>query len=179
MPKKFLRRWIPAPKKHRNPRFLGFLRPLMDEPNLFHLNRHSVSVAFFVGIFCAFLPCPGQTIIAALLALALRCNMPISVALIWISNPLTIPPLFYLTYELGRWLLNMPPTAFNFQFTWEWFSMQGKALIAPLVVGSLTTGLISGALGYLFIHQLWRWQVVRSWEHRKRRRLQMKRDHHS
>lgn len=146
----------------------------MDEPNLFHLNRHSVSVAFFVGIFCAFVPLPGQTILAILLALWFRCNMPISVALIWISNPLTIAPIFFLTFEFGRWLLNSPPMDFSIHFNWDWFNNQGKAFIAPLIVGSLVSGLIFGAIGYFTMHQLWRWQVVRTWESRKKRRLEAK-----
>lgn len=179
MPKKFLRRWMPTPKKFRDTRCLSFLRPLMEEPNLFHLNRHSVSVAFFVGIFCAFLPIPGQTIIAACLALLFRCNLPISVALIWISNPLTIPPIFFLTFEFGRWLLNSPPMDFKIQLSLEWFSLQGKSIIAPLLVGSLTCGVFFGALGYFSIHQLWRWHVVRSWQNRKQRRDAVKKVDHS
>ena len=169
MPKKFLRRWIPSGNRRGDHRYLTVLRPLMDEPNLFHLNRHSVSVAFFVGIFCAFLPIPGQTIIAILMAFLLRCNLPISAALIWISNPLTIPPIFFLTFELGRWLLDSPPMDFSIQLSWEWFSRQGQSLIAPLFAGSLICGLVFGAIGYLAINQLWRWQVVKSWERRKKR----------
>ena len=170
MPKKFLRRWLPTPKNTQNLPFLGFLRPLMDEPNLFHLNRHSVSVAFFVGMFCAVLPCPGQSVLAALMALIFRCNLPISVALVWITNPFTFAPIFFLTFELGRWLLNSPPVQFSFQLSWDWFNSQGLALILPLLVGSLTTGVVLGILSYLIINQLWRWQVVRLWQNRKRRR---------
>lgn len=169
MPKKFFRRWTPS-ARHRDHRFLHFLRPLMEEPNLFHLNRHSVSVAFFVGIFCAFLPIPGQTVVAILMALLFRCNLPLSVALIWISNPLTLAPLFYLTFELGRWLLDSPPMDFSIRLSWEWFDRQGRSLIAPLVLGSLLCGLVFGAIGYLAINQLWRWQVVRNWEKRKKRK---------
>ena len=169
MPRKFFRRWTPSGKKHGEHRFLSFLRPLMDEPNLFHLNRHSVSVAFFVGIFCAFLPIPGQTAVGLLMAFLLRCNLPITIALIWISNPLTIPPLFYLTFEFGRWLLDSPPMDFSIQLSWEWFDRQGKSLIAPLFVGSVICGLVFGAIGYLAINQLWRWHVVRHWEKRKKR----------
>ncbi len=170
MPRKFLRRWIPAHKKHLDIKSLNFMRPLMSEPNLLHLNRHSVSVAMFVGLFCAFLPIPGQTLVALALALLLRANLPISIALIWITNPLTMPAIYFMTYELGRWLLDSPPVGFDFKLSWEWFSVQGRAIVAPLVVGSVLTGLVTGTLGYFTIHQLWRWHVVRNWEARKRRR---------
>ena len=142
----------------------------MREPNLFHLNRHSVSVAFFVGLFTAFLPIPGQTVVAALLALLLRCNLPLSIALIWITNPLTMPVIFFLTFELGRWILDYPPMSFSFQLSWEWFDTQGRAIVYPLVLGSLISGLAVGGIAYITMHQLWRWHVVRNWEARKKKR---------
>lgn len=177
MPKKFFRRWVPSHKHVSTHKSLRFLQPLMQEPNLFHLNRHSVSVAMFVGIFVALLPVPGQSIVAALLALLFRCNLPLSVALVWTTNPLTMPPIFFLTYELGRWLLGLPPMDFQFQLSWEWFDQQGKAIVAPFVLGSLISGLVLGGLAYLFMHQLWRWHVVRNWEARKRKRLLRKQSH--
>ena len=96
MARKFLKRFFPTPAAIKSNPALHFLGDLLHDPNLFHLNRHSVSVAFFVGIFVAFaLPIPGQMAIAAVAALYFRCNLPISVALVWITNPLTIPFFFY------------------------------------------------------------------------------------
>ena len=174
MPRKILRRWIPTQDTIREYRCLAFLRPLLHDPNLFHLNRHSVSVAFFAGIFCAFLPVPGQSVLAALLALLLRCNMPIAFALVWITNPLTAPPVFFLNFELGRWLLDRPPMAFSIEPSWQWFQDQGEAVLLPLLVGSLASGLVFGAIGYGVTHQLWRWHEERNWEIRKKRRLEAK-----
>jgi len=179
MPRKFFRRWIPTPDRHKEHKYLKFLAPLFRDPNLFHLNRHSVSVAFFAGIFCAFLPLPGQTLFAALAALLLRCNMPITMALIWITNPLTMAPIFFLTFELGRWLLNSPATEFSINLSWQWFQMQGETIIAPLLAGSLACGIVFGAIGYVTMHQLWRWQVVKSWETRKKRRIKAPSSPHS
>lgn len=150
---------------------MRFLQPLMSEPNLFHLNRHSVSVAVFVGLFTAFLPIPGQSIVAALLALLFRCNLPIAIALVWITNPFTMPPIFFITYEIGRWILDSPPVNLNIEVTWEWFNTQGRTIVLPLLLGSLICGLTLGGLGYITMHQLWRWHVVRSWEARKQKRL--------
>ncbi|MAT49644.1 MAG: ATP-binding protein [Porticoccaceae bacterium] len=170
MPKKFFKQYLPSPKHHAEHRALKWLGPLVKDPYLFHLNRHSVSLAFFVGIFSAFIPVPGQTIIAALLALLVRCNLPLSVILIWITNPLTMTPIFILTHQLGSWILGSPPIDFHVHMTWEWFNEQGKSLLLPLLLGSLLTGLILGALGYLAIQGLWRWTVVRNWRARRRAR---------
>ncbi|MFC6755273.1 DUF2062 domain-containing protein, partial [Halorubrum tibetense] len=89
MAKKLLKRWMPDPAKIRNHASLQFLGNVLHDPNLFHLNRTSVSRAFFVGIFICFLPIPGQMGLAALCALWFRANLPISAALVWISNPIT------------------------------------------------------------------------------------------
>ncbi|MYM62710.1 DUF2062 domain-containing protein [Pseudomaricurvus sp. HS19] len=172
MPRKYFKRWLPDPADFRNRPALAFMSNLLHDPNLFHLNRHSVSVAFLIGLFIAFLPIPGQMPLAALFAFWLRCNMPLAVALVWISNPLTMPPLFYATYELGRWLLGSPKMAFTIELSWEWLNTEFTRLWEPLLVGSVLTGVVMGTLGYVSIQLFWRWHVVRSWERRKLRREQ-------
>ena len=74
MPRKTLRRWLPDPHKIVDSRAIRWMGPLLRDPNLFHINRTSISASFFIGLFCAFLPIPGQTLIAALLALFFRTN---------------------------------------------------------------------------------------------------------
>ena len=171
MPKKTLKRWIPDPNEFKTRPGLRFLGKLLDDPNLFHLNRHSVSGAFFVGIFTAFLPILGQMPIAALLALACRANLPIAIALVWISNPVTMPAIFYGSYELGQWLLDSPAVEFSLQLSWEWFLREFPKFWQPLLCGSLIVGIVAGSLGYLFMQGFWRWHVIRNWEKRKADRL--------
>lgn len=175
MARKFLKRFIPSPaaiKSHSSLRFLG---SLLHDPNLFHLNRHSVSVAFFVGIFIAFLPIPFQMPFAALGALMFRCNLPIAVALVWITNPLTMPAVYFACYQVGRWLLQLEPASIAIQFTWEWVSNKLVLIWQPLLLGCLVCGLFFGGLGYLAMRYFWRWQVVQNWEKRKKRRAARKR----
>ncbi len=172
MARKILRRWMPDPAKIKANPALHFLGDLLHDPNLFHLNRHSVSVAFFFGIFTAFLPLPGQMAIAALLSIFFHCNLPITVALVWITNPLTIPPLFFATYKFGTWLLQVPPASFHIQLSWDWVQTELVQIWQPLLVGSLTCGIFFGTLGYGAMQIFWRWQVVHHWRQRSQRRLQ-------
>jgi len=165
---------MPDPATVKNHPALHFLGDLLHDPNLFHLNRHSVSVAFFVGIFIAFFPIPGQMPIAALAALLFRCNLPLSVALVWISNPLTIPPIFYATYKLGTWILGTPPMDFAIELSWSWVTQEFVNLWQPLLVGSLICGVVFGCLGYVSMQAFWRWQVLRHWEKRKKQRAEKK-----
>jgi len=170
MARKFIKRFIPSSatiKEHPSLRFLG---KLLHDPNLFHLNRHSVSVAFFVGIFVAFIPIPFQMPVAACGALLFRCNLPISVALVWITNPLTMPPIYFACYQLGRWMLQLEPSSINVEFTLEWISNKLILIWEPLLLGCLTCGLVFGALGYLVMRYFWRWQVIQTREKRKKRR---------
>ena len=43
------------------------------------------------------LPIPGQMFIAVALAIIFTANLPISFALIFVTNPLTMPAVFYLS----------------------------------------------------------------------------------
>lgn len=169
MPRKFLKRWSPDPVKIRKSRSLRFLGWLLEEPNLFHLNRHSVSTAAFVGLLVCFLPIPGQMPLAALAAFLLRCNLPITFALVWISNPLTFPIIFYACYKLGVWILNIPHGHFTFEPTWQWLTTGFLHIWQPLLLGCLTTGLFLGTSAYLMVNWFWRWHVLDKWARRKGR----------
>ena len=101
MPRKLLKKIFPNLDSIRSSQSLEIFGHAGREPNLWHLNRRSVSRAVAVGLFCAFVPIPGQMILAAAFAIILRANIPISVILVWISNPLTMPALFYTAYKFG------------------------------------------------------------------------------
>ena len=174
MARKLLKRLMPDPEAIRKRPSLQFLGKLLHDPNLFHLNRHSVSVAAFVGVFTCFLPLPGQMVIAAILALLARCNLPSSIVLVWISNPLTILPIFAVTTQLGRIILGSPPIDFGGEITTQWFMDEIERLWQPLLLGSLVCGVTLGATAYVAMQSFWRWQVLRHW--RKRQKL---RDQHS
>ena len=96
----------------------------------------------------AFLPVPFQTVLAALGALWLRVNLPLAVALICITNPLTMAPAFYLCYKVGAWLLGatVVATGKHFQPSIEWLFDQLAVIWQPLVAGSLLTGSAPSAL---------------------------------
>lgn len=172
MPRKIIRKLLPdlaTVLKHPSMRWTA---PLIGDPNILHLNRESVSLAVFIGILVAFLPLPGQTFIAAGLAFWWGANLPISVCFIWISNPVTIAPMFYLTYRVGTAVLGSAPIDFTISLTWAWFSSMGTQIMVPLMVGSLLCGFAGAAAGYLLINFLWRWKVISNWEKRKLARLE-------
>jgi len=171
MPKKKLQKLFPTPEQVRQNKSLSFLAPLMGKPNLWHLNRRSVAQAFFIGIFCAFIPMPFQMALAGLLAFYFNSNLPISVGLVWLSNPITMPPMFYATYSFGAYLLDIPAREFNSDMTLSSLLAKLNEIWLPLYLGSFLAGLFFASIGYISMRIIWRMHVVSQWEKRRAQRL--------
>jgi uncharacterized protein (DUF2062 family) len=169
MPKHIIRRFTPDHETIKNHKHLRMFGELLHDSNLWHMNRRSVSGAFAVGLFWAFVPMPFQMVAAAATAIIARVNLPISVALVWITNPITIPPMFYSTYLVGAWLLNEPPQDIEFELSMEWMAESLAGIWQPLLLGSLLCGVVASILGYIFIRGLWRWHIISHIRKRKAR----------
>lgn len=171
MPRKIIKRYFPGHDKIREHKNLQFLGPLLHDPNLLHLNRKSISGAFAVGLFIGWVPVPFQMVLAALVAIVFRVNMPISVMLVWFSNPVTMPPLFYFAYKLGTWILGVKESRFKFELSFEWLNQGLHAIWQPFLLGCFIMAVVSSIGGYLTIRGLWRMKVVQRWNERKDLRL--------
>jgi len=172
MPRRFIKRYMPDHDTIRNHKHLQFLGTLLHDPNILHLNRRSVSGAFSVGLFMAFVPVPFQMVLAAIGAIVARVNLPISVGLVWITNPLTMPPMFYFAYKVGAWLLGTPAHEINFELSFEWLARELALIWQPFLLGCLVLGIVSAVLGNLLVRGLWRVQVGREWRKRRARRTE-------
>lgn len=161
---------MPTAARIRSIKGLHVLGDWIYASNLWHLNRYSASMAFLVGLFVAFLPMPGQTVLAAAGAVMLRCNLPLSVGLVFLTNPLTMPPLFYMAYKIGALILGVPAEHTEFELSSYWLSSSMSAVWKPFLLGCLVCGLCFGCVGYVTVSQLWRLHVVRNWQRRQRRR---------
>jgi uncharacterized protein len=179
MAKNTLKRYMPNPRKIRQIKSLQVLGDWVYQPNLWHINRQSASTAFFVGFFCAFIPLPTQMVFAALFSVILRCNLPLAVGLCWITNPITMPPIFYLAYKTGATVMGVTVEAIEFELSWNWISHSLILVWQPFLLGCLICGIFFGSVGYLVINTLWRWEAVRRWEARvKNRRAHLQKTIH-
>lgn len=170
MPRKFIRKLLPDHRKIKENRYLAVFGKLLHEPNLWHLNRRSASGAFGIGLFFAFWPVPFQMWLSAACAIPLRANLPLSVATCWITNPFTMPPIFYGAYKLGSTVLGTDMSQFEFQLSWTWV-LESLTTIGPaFLLGCLICSIVFGALGYYSLNWLWRWSVIKSWQARQRKR---------
>lgn len=160
MPRKFFQRFLPHPKTIRENKTLQIFGDWLHEPNLWHLNRRSVAGAFAVGLFFAWMPVPFQMVLAAGCAILARTNLPLSVALVWITNPVTIPPMFYFAYTVGTWIVGEPVVDFNFELTIDWLLNEMSVSWKPFLVGCFTLASCSSIIGYLSINWIWRYSVM-------------------
>lgn len=143
---------------------------MFQDPNLWHLNRHSASGAFGIGLFFAFWPVPFQMWLSAFAAIPLRVNLPLSVATVWLTNPLTMPPIFYGAYKVGAWVLGTDVGEFKFQLSWEWLMGSVNTIGPAFLLGCMICSVVFGSLGYATMNFLWRRSVIKSWQARRAKR---------
>lgn len=167
MPKQLLKKYMPNPETIKAHKSLQFLGEKLHDPNLWHLNRRSVSIAFAIGLFCAWIPTPTQMALAAIAAFYFRGNLPIAVGLVWLTNPITMPPLFYFAYLVGLWILNMPSAA---EFSLD--AVLSGGLWIPFLTGCLILGVLCSIAGYFGIQAFWYYHVSKKWTRRQIKRGQ-------
>lgn len=145
---------------------------LLHDPNLWHLNRRSAAGAFGIGLFFAFWPVPFQMWLAAAVAIPLRVNLPLAVATVWLTNPFTMPPVFYGAYLVGVKVLGAPEQQFSFQLSWQWVLDSVETIGPAFLVGCAICSVFFGLLGYFSLTYIWRWTVVKAWRLRIQKRQQ-------
>lgn len=173
MPKKFIRRFLPDHNNVRKSKYLRVFGTLLHDPNLWHLNRRSACGAFGIGLFFAFWPVPFQMIFSTAAAIIFRVNVPVSVAAVWITNPLTMPPIFYAAYLLGSTVLGTKVDHFVFELSWTWLADSVSTIGPAFILGCLIFSVFFSVLGYFSLDWIWRMSVLRAW---KRRRKSIKKD---
>jgi len=156
-----------------NHKYLGFLGDHLHDYNLWHFNRRSVARGVFIGLFCSFLPMPVEMIPAAVGAILFRANLPIAIALVWISNPLTWIPLWGPPYMFGAHLLGVPVLPVEKLLTeilsnpWDALTSTLAKQYAALWVGCVLVGTVLSLIAYFAVDWMWRARVVKHWRNRR------------
>ena len=160
MAKKLVRKFLPHPDVITHNRWIKMLGPRLQDPSLWHINRRSCSLAVALGVFCAFIPVPFQMVIAAIGAIWLRVNILIAVPVVWISNPITMPPMFYFCYLVGVEILDIPPRGFDFELSFDWLLNGLAAIWEPFLLGCLVVGTVAAVSSYLLMRILWHLHIL-------------------
>lgn len=168
MPRRFFRKF--AVKRHELSEkwFLTPFRHMLHDHRLWGIRRKNVVPAVSLGLFVAFMPLPGHYLLSALLALALRINIPIAVLTTFVSNPLTMGPIYYFCYKVGAFLLQVPERPFEFEMTLDWLTEIFVSIWQPMLLGCVLVGAIAALVGYALLDALWRYSI-HDYKSRKRR----------
>lgn len=158
MPRRLFRRLSPARHEVLGQRWLRPLRRWLDHPDLWAIRRRSVAPGVALGLFWLWMPIPGHSIGAGLSAIALRVHLPLAMLTTFIVNPLTILPIYYTGYRLGRVVLDTPEIVVEASGT-DWLTTQLYASWQPLLAGCLLLGVSSAAIGYFVIDLAWRARI--------------------
>ena len=114
--------------------------------------------AIYFGILVSLMPLVGvQMLVVTLMALFLvRANLPVLVGLQWISNPLTMGPIYYADYKIGMAMLELVGLAPEINpilrpdYDWgnfKWRDLAGLVdTFPPMMLGGLALGSFAGLI---------------------------------
>ena len=158
-------------KKHKHPWYLKPFEYIITHPVYFSATRRSVGGGLWIGLFVGLLPIPGQTIVAVLAALWLRVNLPVAAITIWITNPITFVPIFYLAYRIGALILDIPTESLPAEFTLDWVSQELALRWRPLALGSFIMALSVSSIAYLIVSAIWHVSTISRYRQRHTRNV--------
>ncbi|MEM0913209.1 MAG: DUF2062 domain-containing protein [Planctomycetota bacterium] len=127
---------------------------------------HQIAMGTAVGVFLAFTPTFGfQMVLALAVAFAFRLSKPATIIPVWISNPITLVPVYGTTYALGAmfWpgetIADLPAVLSRFsnvsaldleslrQALRDFWDV-GTILMGPLWIGAFIVGVPLGVITY-------------------------------
>lgn len=145
------------------------LRPLLRWIAKLRSSPKAIAGGLAIGMFIAFTPTVGvQLILAVLAATLFNVNRPAAIIPVWITNPLTVAPIYSFNYWLGSRICGGPPLSevsklfidigrtmarLEFWDVKEQFLTilhMSKDILIPLLVGSIVVGVLTGFVVYIF-----------------------------
>ena len=165
------KRYIPHRESIASNSIIRLFDEYLHDPNIWHIHRRSSAGGAAIGVFCAFIPIPIQTLSAVALAILFRMNLPIAILFSFLANPITVPFIFFYSYKLGSILFGLEENQItniipeNTTII-EWFNTIFLNIWEPLLIGCLILGLISSSITYFLIRLIWRIGAVVKWGNR-------------
>ena len=164
-----LKRWMrPLPRRsnvHKYPVLKWFSDTAYKRSYLWSFKGDAIKPALFWGMVVSFSPLVGfQMLIVFFLALLVRANLPLIVALQWISNPFTMGPIYFADYKIGRILLDLAGYKVKknplLSPDYDWAHFKFKDLLElldtfpPMFLGGSVLGVFFGVVSVFFYKML-------------------------
>lgn len=173
-----LRASLPTRDELERNRLIRPVAHLLLRPALWRFTRRSVpravGIGFFVGVLIMI---PGlQPVAAAFAAIPFRANVPLTIFITFLTNPVTTPFILMGSLWVGSDLFGFPANpgsvmhmievGASLRDWWEWLlSSAAPALVSGLFVLAAACGLV----GYFIAGLSWRLWVTGKWRRRKAR----------
>ncbi len=149
-----IRKALKGPKGKTASRIDAFLEKYHLPTGYFGTNRRSMTRGIAIGWFWGSIPMPMQ--MAGVMAVTpfMKFNVPIAIAVVWLSNPITYPVIFYGEYLIGNLLLGRESIA-GIELTMAWFQAHWGQIATSLYVGALFAATVINVGVYLLVNWLW------------------------
>jgi len=141
-------------KRKTNHKLKHFIEKYKIPREYLSINRKSISRGVLIGLFWGFIPMPMQMLAVLATTPFIKFNVPIAISMVWLSNPLTMPFMYYMEYQTGNFLLDREGLE-NIELTLNWFSENWDNILLPLYVGTLPFSILFSSLVYFIINKLW------------------------
>jgi len=151
-----------------NDKIKAFIKKYKIPREYLSINRKSISRGILIGLFWGFIPMPMQMLAVLSVTPFVKFNVPIAISMVWLSNPITMPFMYYMEYQTGNFLLGNEGLE-NIELTLDWFSNNWNKILIPLYVGTIPYSLGVSTLIYFIINKLWIDSVKREKHSRKKR----------
>lgn len=149
--KKTFHSYLPHPKHVKDGWAHRFFGSTLFQKGLWSFKGEALARGLALGLFVAFTPTIGfQMLIVCALILVFPGNLPIALAACWVTNVFTAPPIYFVEYKLGLWMLELfraAPAEMLEDYP-KFSRVYGMA--GAMWLGSLVVGLAVGAAGYFF-----------------------------
>ena len=160
-------------RKQSNGKIKAFISKYKIPPEYLSINRKSISRGVFIGLFWGFVPMPMQMLAVLAITPFIKFNVPIAITMVWLSNPITMPFMYYMEYETGNFLLGYESLAID-NLTLDWFSNNWNKILIPLYVGTIPYSIGLSGIIYFMINKLWIDSVKKERTERKKRFLRFR-----
>ena len=152
-----IRKTLKKTSKHK--KFNELIKKYKIPKEYLSTNRKMVSKAVLIGLFIAFIPMPMQMLAVLAFVPFFKFNVPIAIAMCWLSNPLTMPPMYYMEYLTGSFILGTEVAPV--EMTIDWFSENIDDIFIPLYFGTLIYSVLGSLSGYWLVNHFWKGSVHR------------------
>lgn len=152
-------------------RWLAPVAGTIRRSELWRFTRRSVPRGVALGIFAAFIIPLGQTLLAVVLALPSRANLPLAAVTTLITNPFTIPFWLMVANKVGHVTLKIDAATTgaateSVRSGWVQELAQWAELAGVTAFGFVVLAVVGASLGYLLAGFGWRFVVARKWVRR-------------